>query len=156
MLRPRCPPFVALPHLEFATSAPQEKPSAGYLSQLLLSQPLVPIYVTFRPAEVLQLKQNCVPSLKCTSFGALATHVWRAWVRCLDPLPALYVKLLFSINMTTGLLASGTNLFVVMKLVQAAKEHVDDGYVQSMVDLLEERRGTRLDLSASLVISQWS
>ncbi|MQM18164.1 hypothetical protein Taro_051151 [Colocasia esculenta] len=180
MLRPHCSPSVAFPHSEFATPAPQENPSAGYLSQLLQSQPLVPVCVTFRPAEVLQLKRNCVPSLKCTSFEALAAHVWRAWVRCLDPPPVLRVKLLFSINVrkqmcpplpagfygngfvlgcaetTAGQLVSGTNPRAAVKLVQAAKKRVDDGYVRSMVDLLEERRGTRPDLSASLVISQWS
>ncbi|MQM00398.1 hypothetical protein Taro_033132 [Colocasia esculenta] len=141
MLRPRCPPSVTLPYLEFTTSTPQENPSTGYLSQLLLSQPLVPVYVTFRPAKVLQLKWNCVPSLQCTSFEALTAHVCPVWVRCPDPPPALHVKLICSINvqklirpllpawfygngfvlgcaeMTTGLLASGTNLHAAVKLV---------------------------------------
>lgn len=180
MLRPRSPPSVAFPHPEFAPPGPQgNPPAAGCLAQLLQSQPLVPVSVTFAPSEVLQLKRSCVPSLKCTSFEALAAHVWRTWVRCLDPPPALRVKLLFSINVrkrlrpplpagfygngfvlgsaeaAAGQLVAGANPRAAVKLVQAAKERVDDGYVRSMVDLLEERRA-RPDLSATLVISQWS
>lgn len=47
------------------------------------------------------------------------------------------------------------NLRYGVKLVQEAKESLDDDYVRSMVDLLEEARPSP-DLSASLVISQWS
>ena len=43
-----------------------------------------------------------------------------------------------------------------VRLVQDAKDCVDDDYVRSMVDLLEERRGARPDLAASLVISAWT
>ncbi|KAJ6810267.1 uncharacterized protein M6B38_158610 [Iris pallida] len=177
VLTPRSPPKIAFPHPEF--SAPRE-PGLNVLEQVLLSpQPLAPVSVTFAPSQILRLKKQCVPSFKCTSFEVLAWHVWRCWVRSLDLPPALRVRLLFSTNVRRRLdpeLPRGYygNGFVLgcaearvdrlvrssarcgVKLVQQAKERVCDGYVRSVVDLLEERRGRKPDLSASLVISQWS
>lgn len=47
------------------------------------------------------------------------------------------------------------NLHNGVKLVQHAKSTITNDYVHSMVDLLEDKKITT-DLSASLVISQWS
>ncbi|VAH56946.1 unnamed protein product [Triticum turgidum subsp. durum] len=62
---------------------------------------------------------------------------------------------------TAGQVAAVAAPATVIRLVQKAKERVDDDYVRSMVDLLEERRvgtggGAKPDLSASLVISAWT
>ncbi|WVZ71891.1 hypothetical protein U9M48_020422 [Paspalum notatum var. saurae] len=190
-LRPRCPPRVAFTHPEYNSSCGvgvanghgngNEAPPS--LLAHLLGQPLSPMSLTFTAAQLQRLKRQCAapPSLinRCTSFEALAAHVWRAWVRALDPPGALRVKLLFSVNVrrrvkpelprgyygngfvlgcaestAAQLTASPARLGV--RLVQEAKECVDDDYVRSMVDLLEERRGARPDLAASLVISAWT
>jgi hypothetical protein len=197
-LRPRCPPRVAFTHPEYSSSRGisgavvgngngngNANEAAPSLLARLLGQPLAPVSLTFTAAHLLRLKRQCAPSLKCTSFEALAAHVWRAWVRALDPPGALRVKLLFSVNVRRRLkpeLPRGYygNGFVLgcaestaaqlvtaapssaaaarygVRLVQDAKECVDDDYVRSMVDLLEERRGARPDLAASLVISAWT
>ncbi|XP_058091948.1 alcohol acyltransferase 9 [Magnolia sinica] len=175
-LRPSYPPKITFPHPEFTKSTPHDTPLD--LTQYLLSQPLVPTSITFTPSHILRLKKLCVPSLKCTSFEALASHVWRTWVRTLNLPPALKVKLLFSVNVrkrlrpelpqgyygngfvlgcaeTTARELVNANVRHGVKLVQEAKGSLTDDYVRSMIDLLEERR-TRPDLSASLVISQWS
>lgn len=91
---------------------------------------------------------------------------------------ALNVKLLFSVNarkklnpeLPRGYYGNGfvlgcaeasvdrltkSNLHYSIKLVQQAKERVNDGYVRSVIDLLEETR-MKPDLSTTLVISQWS
>ncbi|KAG6485578.1 alcohol acyltransferase 9-like [Zingiber officinale] len=174
LLKPREPQRIDFPHSEF-TRPEQEHDD---LAQFLLSQPLSPVSITFTAAQILHLKKQCVPLLKCTSFEALAWHVWRSWVRALDPPPALRVKLLFSVNVrrrltpelpagyygnafvlacaetsAAELAASGASLGV--RLVQAAKDAVDDDHVRSVVDLLEQRRA-QPDLSASLVISPWT
>ncbi|KAG8053697.1 hypothetical protein GUJ93_ZPchr0001g30512 [Zizania palustris] len=173
-LRPRCPTRVAFTHPEYSCSTSAD---AALLPQLL-AQPLAPVSLTFTAAHVLRLKTRCSPSFRCTAFEALAAHVWRAWVRSLDPPPALRVKLLFSVNVRRRLkpeLPKGYygNAFVLgcaeatagqlvasstsgVRLVQEAKECIDDDYVRSMVDLLEERRGAKPDLSATLVISAWT
>lgn len=48
------------------------------------------------------------------------------------------------------------DLYDVVRLVQEAKLRTNDEHVRSVVDLLEVDREARPDLSASLVISQWS
>ncbi|CAO2198581.1 unnamed protein product [Urochloa humidicola] len=186
-LHPRCPPRVAFTHPEYnATGAAAAANGNGNgceavpsLLARLLGQPLTPVSLTFTAAHLLRLKRQFSPPLKCTSFEALAAHVWRAWVRALDPPGALPVKLLFSVNVrrrvkpelprgfygngfvlgcaesTAAQLASPSARHVV-RLVQEAKECVDGEYVRSMVDLLEERRGSKPDLAASLVISAWT
>ncbi|PUZ57609.1 hypothetical protein GQ55_5G445300 [Panicum hallii var. hallii] len=190
-LRPRCPPRVAFTHPEYNSCGGNGAVANGNgngneapsLLARLLGQPLAPVSLTFTAAHLLRLKRQCAPSLKCTSFEALAAHVWRAWVRALDPPGALRVKLLFSVNVrrrvkpelprgyygngfvlgcaesTAAQLTSPSSSLAArygVRLVQEAKECVDDDYVRSMVDLLEERRGARPDLAASLVISAWT
>jgi hypothetical protein len=184
-LRPRCPPRVAFTHPEYSSSGGGNGSEAPSLLARLLGQPLAPVSLTFTAAHLIRLKRQCAPPLKCTSFEALAAHVWRAWVRALDPPGALRVKLLFSVNvrrrvkpeLPRGYYGNGFVLGCAestvaqltcspfspsaaarygVRLVQEAKECVDDDYVRSMVDLLEERRGARPDLAASLVISAWT
>ncbi|KAF7020984.1 hypothetical protein CFC21_034010 [Triticum aestivum] len=186
-LRPRCPPRVEFAHPEYCQDAvAHDKPT---LLDHLLGQPLSPVSLTFTGAHLGHLKKQLLLSAqalkRCTSFEALAATVWRAWVRALDPPAALRVKLLFSVNArrhlkpelpkgyygngfvlgcaesTAGQVAAVAAPATVIRLVQKAKERVDDDYVRSMVDLLEERRvgtggGAKPDLSASLVISAWT
>lgn len=179
ILKPRSPPKITASHLEFKVL--NTGPEFDFdLLKWLVSQPLVPVSVTFTSADVLRLKQQCVPSLKCTSFEALASHVWRIWIRSLVVLPYnLIVKLLFSVDvrsrlrppLPTGYYGNGFvlgcalatvenlvtwNLRQVIELIQEGKKRLDDDYVRSMVDLMEENRIIKPDLSASLVISQWS
>ncbi|XP_020098040.1 omega-hydroxypalmitate O-feruloyl transferase [Ananas comosus] len=176
MLKPRIPPQITFSHPEF-NPHPCNDPSFDLLTQLL-SQPLSVVSLTFNSSHILHLKKQCIPSLKCTSFEVLASHVWRSWVKSLELPPTLRAKLLFSINVRKKLkpeLPRGFygNAFVLgcaetsvkelvtsnvhygVKLVQEAKEFVNDGYVRSMIDLLEVKRG-KPDLSVSLVISPWS
>ncbi|XP_064985569.1 alcohol acyltransferase 9-like [Musa acuminata AAA Group] len=178
ILKPRDPPQIAFSHPEFSRPLPRVGPDSDYITQILLSQPLVPVSLTFTTSHILHLKQQCVPSLKCTSFEVLASHVWRAWIKSLDPPASLHIKLLFSMNMRQRLkpeLPSGYygNGFVLacaetsveeliasnphysVKLVQEAKERLNDDYVRSMIDLLDVRK-VKPELSSSLVISPWT
>ncbi|XP_077242754.1 alcohol acyltransferase 9-like [Tasmannia lanceolata] len=177
VLRPRKPLKITFPHLEFTNSTHPHYPNGTTLLDPT-QQTMVPTSSTFTPTQILHLKKLCVPSLKCTSFEALASHVWRTWVRSLAPPPSIKVKLLFSVSIRKKLkpeLPEGYygNGFVLgcaeasvkelvtanmrhgVKLVQEAKATLTDDYVRSMVDFLEERR-VKPDLLASLVISQWS
>ncbi|KAK3424845.1 hypothetical protein EUGRSUZ_F01597 [Eucalyptus grandis] len=110
VLRPRPPPHASSPHPAYTRSLPSRNDKAAPpadVHRYLQSQPLVPVSVTFSPSLILRLKRRCVPSLKCTSFEALAAHTWRSWARSLaDPpasaasslTPLHAVKLLFSVN----------------------------------------------------------
>lgn len=182
VLKSRNPPQVNFTHPEYNRNAPTKDSADAAahieLNHYLQSQPLVPASITFTPSHILQLKRQCVPSVKCTTFEALASHTWRCWVRSLDLSPSLNVKLLFSVNVRKklnpeipqGYYGNGfvlgcaqtvskdlvkNNLYHAVKLVQQAKANLTDEYVRSMVDLLEDKT-CKTDLSASLVISQWS
>uniref|UniRef100_A0A0D9UVT5 Uncharacterized protein n=1 Tax=Leersia perrieri TaxID=77586 RepID=A0A0D9UVT5_9ORYZ len=170
-LRPRCPTRVAFTHPEYAADAAGG--GAPLLLAQLIGQPLSPVSLTFTAAHLRHLKTKL---RQCTSFEALAAHVWRAWVLSLSPPPSTKVKLLFSVNVRRRLKPElpetySGNAFVLacaestaadlvngcgLRRVQEAKDRVNDDYVRSMVDLLEERRGAKPDLAATLVISAWT
>ncbi|KAM7521154.1 hypothetical protein LguiB_020116 [Lonicera macranthoides] len=176
ILKPRTPPQVTFTHHGFTNTAPNKENLN--LNQYLQSQPLVPASLTFAPSRILHLKKQCTPSLKCTTFDIVAAHTWRSWVRSLDLSSSLTVKLLFSVNVRKklkpeipeGYYGNGfvlacaeakvkdlvaANLNGGVKLVQAAKSSLDDDYVRSVVDLLDNKT-VKTDLSTTLVISQWS
>lgn len=175
VLIPRNPPQVTFPHPTFTNSFPQKTLN---LSQYLQSHPLLPASLTFTADDILRLKRQCVPSLKCTTFEALASHTWRCWVKSLDLPPSSPVKLLFSVNVRKRLIpqipqgyygnafvlacaesvvddVASDNLHRGVKVVQNAKSTLTDDYVKSMIDHLNDK-ALRTDLSCSLVISQWS
>ncbi|KAL2504057.1 HXXXD-type acyl-transferase family protein [Abeliophyllum distichum] len=180
VLKPRNPPQVTLSCPGFTKIATDKCNSQLNLNiyQYLQSQPLVPASITFTPSQILHLKRQCLPSLKCTNFDVLASHTWRCWVKVLDIPPSYNVKLLFSCNvrkklkpeLSLGYYGNGfvlacaeatvkeldtTNLHGGVKLVQCAKSVTTHDYVKSIIDLLEDKT-VNTDLSTSLVISQWS
>lgn len=179
VLKPRCPPQITFTHSVFANFTPEIGGISHFaLNKYLQSQPLVATSITFNPSQILTLKRKIIPSKKCTTFEALASHTWQAWVRSLNLSQLLIVKLLFSVNirkrvkpeLPQGYYGNGfvlgcaettvkdlvtNNLCHGVKLVQQAKSCLNDDYIRSMVDLLEDKK-IKTDLSATLVISQWS
>ncbi|OWM80867.1 fatty alcohol:caffeoyl-CoA acyltransferase-like [Punica granatum] len=179
VLSPRDPPEITSRHPVFTKHATGEH---NYdLTLHLQSQPLVPVSVAIPPSFIQRLKRLCSPMLKCTAFEVLASHTWRSWARSLGLPPMLHSKLLFSTNFrkklfpplpdgfygngfllacaecaVRDLVGSSDNLHHSVRLVQEAKLAVTEEYVRSVVDYLEADRSARPDLSASLVISEWS
>ncbi|CAJ1972475.1 unnamed protein product [Sphenostylis stenocarpa] len=131
-------------------------------------------------------KQCASSPKRITTFKIVAAHTWRAWVKSQNLSPTLTVKLLFSVNVRKkvnfpdGYYGNGfvlacaestvRDLVTVnndnnkgdsdishgLKVLQQAKASLDEeGYIRSMVDLLEDKM-VGVDLSTSLVISQWS
>ena len=182
VLKPRDPLQITHTHLGYIKNTLKDNNNNNNahvdINQYLQSQPLVPSSLTFTTSHVLRLKRQCVPSLKCTTFEALASHTWRSWVRSLDLSPFINVKLLFSVSvrkklnpeMPQGYYGNGfvlacaetavkdmvtPNLHHVVKLIQQAKSSLTDEHVRSMIDLLEDKN-MKTDTSSSLVISQWA
>ncbi|GMJ15418.1 hypothetical protein like AT1G27620 [Hibiscus trionum] len=180
VLKPRDPPQITHTHLGYTKTTLRDNYTHVDISQYLQSQPLVPTSFTFTPAHVLRLKRQCFPSLKCTTFEALASHTWRSWIQSLDlSPPSLKVKLLFSVNVRKKLipelpqgyygngfvlacaetavkdLVTTVNLHHGIKLIQEAKASLTEGHVRSMIDLLEDKN-VKTDTCSSLVISQWA
>ncbi|MCD7473536.1 hypothetical protein HAX54_015444, partial [Datura stramonium] len=180
VLKPRDPTQATSVHPAF-TKKPlhDQNPQFGLdLHQYLQSQLICPASITFSQSQILQLKRQCSPSVKSTSFEVLASHTWRCWVKSLNLPSSVKVKLLFSINirktvkpeLPQGYYGNGFvlgcaeapvkqvvngNLQDTVKLVQHAKSELTNEAVKSIVDLLEDKT-VKTDLSASLVISQWS
>ncbi|KAK7280687.1 hypothetical protein RJT34_25754 [Clitoria ternatea] len=178
VLRSRDPPQVKFTHPGYTRTKPTPQVD---LRKLMQSQPLVATTFTFGPSEVVRLKKQCVPLLRkqTTTFETIAAHTWRSWVKSLNLDPTLTVKLLFSVNVrkrmnlpegyygngfvlacaestVKNLITANNNLRHGLKLIQEAKSILDeDGYIMSMIDLLEDEN-MNLDVSTSLVISQWS
>ncbi|MED6163673.1 hypothetical protein PIB30_082269 [Stylosanthes scabra] len=178
VLKPRDPPQVRFSHPGYTETKSTQQVE---LLKLMQSQPLVATSFTFGPHQVLQLKKQCIPSLKCTTFEAVAAHTWRSWVGSVNLNSDLTVKLLFSINirkcmnLPQGYYGNGfvlgcaqskvrdlvndyNNLHHGVKLVQQAKATTldnDGEYIRSMIDFMEDKN-VRTDLSTSMVISQWS
>ncbi|CAH8349795.1 unnamed protein product [Eruca vesicaria subsp. sativa] len=178
MLDPRDPPRVTHSHPGFTRTTIDKTSSTFNISKYLQSQPLAPTTLTFTQPLILTLKKTCVPSLKCTTFEALAAHTWCSWARSLDLPLTMQVKLLFSVNIRKKMipeLAQGYygngfvlacaeskvqdlvngNIYHAVKLVQEAKERITDAYVRSTIDLLEDK-AVKTDVSSTLVISQWA
>ncbi|XP_009618855.1 alcohol acyltransferase 9 [Nicotiana tomentosiformis] len=180
VLRSRDPPQITSIHSAF-TKIPLDIQNSQFglnLHQYLQSQPNTPASITFSQSQILHLKRQCSPSVKSTSFEVLASHTWRCWVKSLDLPSSIKVKLLFSVNirkavkpeLPEGYYGNGFvlgcaeapvkhvvngNLQDTVKLVQNAKSELTSGSIKSVVDLLEDKT-VKTDLSASLVISQWS
>nr|XP_023923955.1 fatty alcohol:caffeoyl-CoA acyltransferase-like [Quercus suber] len=177
MLKPRNPPKSSFTHPEYTRTNSNDNNTIDMV-KFLQSQPLVPTSFTFTTSHILHLKRQCVPLLKCTTFEALASHTWRCWVKSLDMSPSLKAKLLFSVSvrkkmnpeLPLGYYGNGfvlgcaqtnvkdlvtSNLYHGVKLVQQAKSTLNDEYIRSVIDLLEDK-SVKTDLTTSLVISQWS
>lgn len=178
VLEPRDPPQVTHTHLGYTKTTFKDNDIHVDINQYLQSQPLVPTSFTFTFAHILRLKRRCIPSMKCTTFEALASHTWRSWVRSLDLSTTFRVKLLFSVNVRKKLIPEipqgyygngfvlactetavkdlvTSNLHHGIKLIQQAKSSLTDGHVRSMIDLLEDKN-VKTDICSSLVISQWA
>ncbi|KAJ9567249.1 hypothetical protein OSB04_003215, partial [Centaurea solstitialis] len=180
MFKPRSPSsHLPLLHPTFTKNTPNPNVEDSFsINRYLQSQPLVPASLTYTASNIVRLKSQCVPSVKCTTFEVLASHTWRSWVKSLNLAPSLEVKLLFSMNIRNkvspeipkGYYANGfvlacakttveelvnRNLQHAVKLVQEAKSVMTDDRINGILELLEDKN-IKTDLTASLVISQWS
>lgn len=178
VLSPRDPPRVEFDHLAYYQSTTSDSDCDYNLFKWLHSQPLVASSLVFSAEDILHLKRRCSPSIKCTTFEALASHTWRSWVESLSLPMNRNLKLLFSINVRERMLDDipkgyygnafvlgcaqttvkglvNSNLHDAVTLVQAAKTASSGECVKSLIDLLEDEC-VKTDLRGSLVISQWS
>ncbi|KAI3913527.1 hypothetical protein MKW92_030779 [Papaver armeniacum] len=173
MLKPRNPPQVPFDHPEF-TDITQDFDIPTYLQ----SQTLSPNCLTMTQSHIQHLKNSCEPSLECTTFEALASHVWRCYIKALNLPSSLIIKLFIPTIMKTSIepnLPKGYygNGFVlacvettvkelvtaklnhIVELIQNAKERVrSNDYVRSVIGIIEEKKVQPV-MSTTLVISDW-
>ncbi|KAL5572711.1 hypothetical protein UlMin_022308 [Ulmus minor] len=178
IFRPRDPPMVKFPHNEF-----MKIEDGSTLTTSLWEGKLV--QKCYRISRHFQdwlktLAQSDEISL-CSTFDAMAAHIWRCWVKALDVKPLDYeLRLTFSVNARPKLqnppLKEGFygNVVVVAcvkstvselihrhlpettRLVREARQGVSEEYLRSTADYVEVDMPRRLEFGGKLTITQWT
>lgn len=180
IFRPRDPPTVKYPHIEFM----RIDDGSSLTRSLWQEKPVQKCYKITREFQlrVKALAERGHNRCTCTTtFDALAAHLWRAWVRALDVRPLDYeLRLTFSVNARQKLsdpplkegfygnvvcvacavskvseLVKGS-LSETTSLVRQARLGISEEYLRSTVDYVEVNRPTRLEFGGKLTITQWT
>lgn len=179
--RPSDPPLVKFPHIEFM----RIEDGSSLTMSLWQTKPVQKCYRISREFQTLlkalaQPKDN-MSNVTCSSFDAMAAHVWRSWVKALNVKPLNYeLRLTFSANARHKLknpplkdgfygnavcLACVTStvtklvygrLSEITHLVREARFGISEEYLRSTVDYVEVDRPTRLEFGGKLTITQWT
>lgn len=177
-LRPRNPPVVKYPHIEFM----KIDDGSSLTMSLWQEKPVQKCYRISREFQA-QLKTVAQTNEKfaCSTFDAMAAHIWRSWVKALDVKPLNYkLRLTFSVNARQKLknpplkdgfygnvvclacaissvyeLVNG-HLSDTTRLVREARIGVSEEYLRSTIDYVELDRPKRLEFGGKLTITQWT
>ncbi|CAA2987660.1 omega-hydroxypalmitate O-feruloyl transferase [Olea europaea subsp. europaea] len=176
--RPRDPPKVEFSHTEF-----KRFDDCSSLTKSLWE--VKPVQKCYRISREFQIHvKNLAQSdgnFSCTSFDAMAAHVWRSWVKALDVKPLDYeLRLTFSVNARPKLknpslkdgfygnalcVACATStvqrlvnrqLSETARLVHEARLGISEEYLRSTIDYVEVSRPKRLEFGGKLTITQWT
>ncbi|KAI3495883.1 hypothetical protein L1887_38230 [Cichorium endivia] len=175
---PRDPPMVKYPHAEFM----KIDDASNLTNSLWEVKPLQKCYWLSREFQA-HLKNVARPadSLGCTTFDAMAAHVWRSWVKALNVKPLDFgLRLTFSVNARSKLknpplkdgfygnvvcIACATStvsdlvngsLQDVTRLVREARLGISEEYLRSTIDYVEVDRPNKLEFGGKLTITQWT
>ncbi|KAF6175239.1 hypothetical protein GIB67_030457 [Kingdonia uniflora] len=177
-LKPRDPPLVRFPHIEFMRTDDESNLTAT----LWESKPVQKCYRINEDFQNLLKKQAQLDDGQAfTTFEAMSAHIWRSWVKALDVKPLDYeLRLTFSVNARQKLIdpplkkgfygnvvcvACATSKVSQLKegklsniagLVRKARNSVSEEYVRSTIDYIEVDRPTRLEFAGKLTITQWT
>lgn len=176
--RPRDPPVVRYPHLEFM----RIDEGSSLTMSLWATKPVQKCYRINREFQswlkTLAQSEDLVP---CSTFDTLAAHIWRSWVKALDVKPLDYeLRLTFSVNARQKLknppleegfygnvvcvpcAVSSVNDLVnkdlrnTSSLVRDARLGISEEYLRSTVDYVEVYRPRKLEFGGKLTITQWT
>ncbi|XP_055821920.1 fatty alcohol:caffeoyl-CoA acyltransferase [Solanum dulcamara] len=175
-LIPHDPPLIQYPHIEFK----RIDDASSVTRRLNLVKPVQKCYRVTREFQA-HLKTLVGPNFSCTTFDAMAAHVWRSWVKALDVSPLDYeLRLTFSVNcrsrLTNPPLKSGfygnavgvacatSNVSGIVNepisnticLVRNARLSVSEAYLRSTINYIQVNRPRKLEFGGKLTISQWT
>ena len=176
--RPRDPPIIKYPHLEFMKIM-----DGSTLTRSLWE--VKPVQKCYRASKRFQdhiksLAQGNTQN-NYSTFDAMAAHIWRSWVKALDVKPLDYeLRLTFTVNTRHMLkepplkegfygnavcIACATSkvkelidhpLPDTANLVHKARLSINEDYLRSVVDYIEVRRPQMLEFGGKLTITQWT
>ncbi|XP_038711387.1 fatty alcohol:caffeoyl-CoA acyltransferase isoform X2 [Tripterygium wilfordii] len=176
--RPRDPPEVRFPHIEF-----MKVEDGSSLTRTVWQSKLVQKCYRISRGFQAHLKTLAQAKTKftCTTFDAMAAHVWRSWVKAMDiEPPNCELRLTFSINARQKLrnppLKNGFygnaicvacarssvselvhgRLTDTARLVHEARVGVTEEYLRSTIDYIQVERPKRLEFGGKLTITQWT
>ncbi|KAL3850219.1 hypothetical protein ACJIZ3_012101 [Penstemon smallii] len=176
---PRDPPRIEFPHTEFK----RIDEGSSLTKSLWETKPVQKCYRISREYQTfLKSLAQSSGQLSCTTFDAMASHVWRSWVQALDVKPIDYeLRLTFSVNARAKLknpplkdgfygnalgvacatstverLTSDGCLGETARLVHEARLSVSEEYLRSTIDYIDLNRPTRLEFGGKLTITQWT
>lgn len=177
-LKPHEPPLVKFPHIEFMRIEDRSS-----LTKSISQAP--PIQKCYRISHKFQSWLKTVAQkdeiTSCSTFDAMAAHIWRSWVKALDVKPLDYeLRLTFSVNArqklknpplkdgfygnvvcvacVTSMVSNLINgsLSDTACLVREARMGITEEYVKSTVDYVEVDMPRRLEFGGKLTITQWT
>ena len=175
---PRSPPMVKFPHVEFMNI----EDGSSLTMTLWQTKPVQKCYRVSREFQS-HLKTLAQPDdvFACTTFDAMAAHIWRSWVKALDVRPLNYeLRLTFSVNARQKLhnpplkdgfygnvvcVACATSTVSELVngqisdttcLVREARLNVSEEYLRSTLDYIEVDRPKKLEFGGKLTITQWT
>nr|UZQ19733.1 fatty alcohol:caffeoyl-CoA acyltransferase [Gleditsia microphylla] len=178
MFQPRNPPVVKFPHMEFM----RIDEGSNLTMTLWQTKPVQKCYRISREFQT-WIKALAQPydNAGCTTFDAMAAHIWRSWVQALDVKPLDYqLRLTFSVNARQKLrnpplkdgfygnvvcvacAASSVSELVhgrlpeTTRLVREARQGVSEEYLRSTVDYIDVDRPRQLEFGGKLTITQWT
>ncbi|KAJ7956601.1 Omega-hydroxypalmitate O-feruloyl transferase [Quillaja saponaria] len=177
LFRPCNPPMVKFPHTEFM----RIEEGSNLTMTLWQAKPIQKCYRISREFQT-WLKTLAQPydNPACSTFDAMAAHIWRSWVKALDVRPSDYMlRLTFSVNARQKLNAPLKDGFYgnvvcvpcvtstvselvdgqlpeTTRLVREARLSVSEKYLRSTVDYVEVERPRRLEFGGKLTITQWT
>lgn len=178
IFRPRNPPKTEYPHKEYRRIID----GSTLTKSLWEVKPIQKCYRISRAyqAHLKSLAQS-VGDLPCTTFDAMAAHVWRSFVKALEVKPLEYeLRLTFSVNArpklknqplkdgfygnvvcvacatsTVARLVNGC-LSDTTRLIRQARLAVSEEYLRSTIDYVELDRPKSLEFGGKLTITQWT
>ncbi|KAL3535787.1 hypothetical protein ACH5RR_004248 [Cinchona calisaya] len=178
IFRPRDPPKIEYPHIEYKRVVD----GSTLTKSLWQVKPIQKCYRINREfqSHLKNLAQS-VRGFPCTTFDAMAAHVWRSFVEALEVKPLDYeLRLTFSVNARPKLktqplkdgfygnvvcvaCASSTvsglvngRLSDATGLIRQARLAVSEEYLRSTIDYVEVDRPRNLEFGGKLTITQWT
>ncbi|KAK4407516.1 Taxadien-5-alpha-ol O-acetyltransferase [Sesamum angolense] len=175
---PRDPPKIAFSHTEFK----RIDEGSTLTMNLWQGKPVQKCYRISREFQArLKKAVQTDGEFSCTTFDAMAAHVWRSWVKALDVKPLDYeLRLTFSVNARAKLKNPRLNdgfygnalcvacttstvsrlidgcLAETAHLVHEARLGVSEDYLRSTIDYIDLHRPKRLEFGGKLTVTQWT
>ncbi|KAL9688467.1 hypothetical protein QQ045_032888 [Rhodiola kirilowii] len=180
--KPRNPPVVKFPHTEFESI----EDGSTITMSLWHAKPVQKCYKVSREFQthlknLVQRDDSYSDKFFCSTFDAMAAHIWTSWVKALDVKPLDFIlRLTFSVNarhkiknpplkegfygnaVCVGCATSPvsdlmtSNLSETTRLVRDARMSISEDYVRSTIDYVELNRPKRLEFGGKLTITQWT